>query len=196
MLLDGWREGHLACKNWVVRYWRGYLSGARCKWLVYGPADATATPSSLAPVKSRMVYLSDSGSHRLCWKRPLNGCSSTSTVVCRSVSQSVCHNSEPCKNCSTNQDAVWVEDSGRPKEPCTVLDIGPHPLWEGAILRGEGRTIVKYRDTVVICAKTAEPIEILFRIWTLVGPRKHIRWGSRSMCKGAIFRRKDMAVLP
>jgi len=27
----------------------------------YGPADATATPSSLAPVKSRMVYLSGAG---------------------------------------------------------------------------------------------------------------------------------------
>ena len=30
-----------------MRCWRGYLSGARCKWLAYGPADATATPSSL-----------------------------------------------------------------------------------------------------------------------------------------------------
>ena len=55
MLLVGWQEGHLACKNWVVRYWLGYLSGARCKWFAYGPADATATPSSLASVKSRMV---------------------------------------------------------------------------------------------------------------------------------------------
>jgi len=32
---------------WVVRYWRGYLSWARCKWF--------ATPSSLALLKSRMV---------------------------------------------------------------------------------------------------------------------------------------------
>jgi len=32
MLLVGRQEGHLACKNWVVRYWHGYLSGARCKW--------------------------------------------------------------------------------------------------------------------------------------------------------------------
>ena len=32
-------------------YWRGYLSGARCR-LAYGPADATAT---LASVKSRLV---------------------------------------------------------------------------------------------------------------------------------------------
>ena len=57
-LFFGRQEGHPACKNWVVRYWCGYLSGARCKWFAYGPADATATPSSLAPVKSRMdVYV-------------------------------------------------------------------------------------------------------------------------------------------
>ena len=28
--------------NWVMRYWHGYLSGTRCKWFAYGPADATA----------------------------------------------------------------------------------------------------------------------------------------------------------
>ena len=32
-----------------------YLSGARCKWFAYGPADVTATPSSLASLKSRFV---------------------------------------------------------------------------------------------------------------------------------------------
>jgi len=38
--LVGQQEGHLAWKNWVVRYWRGYLSGGRCRfayllhWLV------------------------------------------------------------------------------------------------------------------------------------------------------------------
>ena len=34
-------EGHPACKNWVVGCWRGYLSGARCKF-AYGLADAIA----------------------------------------------------------------------------------------------------------------------------------------------------------
>ena len=61
-------------KNWVMGYWRGYLSGVWCKWFAYGPADATATPSSLASVKSRMVYLSGAGLPRLSWKRPLNVC--------------------------------------------------------------------------------------------------------------------------
>ena len=36
-------KGVRPLKNWVVRYWCGYLSGARCKWFAYGPADATAT---------------------------------------------------------------------------------------------------------------------------------------------------------
>ena len=53
-LLIGRQEGHPSCKNWVVTYWRGYMSGTRCKWFAYGPADATATSSSLAPVKSRI----------------------------------------------------------------------------------------------------------------------------------------------
>ena len=52
-LLVGRQEGHPACKNWVVGYWHGYLSGAMCKQFAYGPADHTATPSSLAPIKSR-----------------------------------------------------------------------------------------------------------------------------------------------
>ena len=31
-LLVGQQEGHQTCKNWVVRYWHGYLSGAKCIW--------------------------------------------------------------------------------------------------------------------------------------------------------------------
>jgi len=62
----GWVAGrHPACKNWVVRCWHGYLSGARCKWFACGEADTTASPLSLAPVKSRMVYLSGAGLPRL-----------------------------------------------------------------------------------------------------------------------------------
>jgi len=49
----GDRKGIRPVKNWVVGYWHGYLSGARCR-LAYGPADATAT-HSLASVKSRLV---------------------------------------------------------------------------------------------------------------------------------------------
>jgi len=40
-----------------------------CKWFAYSPTDANVTPSSLAPVKSRMVYLSGAGLPRLSWKK-------------------------------------------------------------------------------------------------------------------------------
>jgi len=39
------------------------------KYFLYGPADASAIPSSLAPVKSRMVYLSGTGLPRRPLKR-------------------------------------------------------------------------------------------------------------------------------
>jgi len=69
-------EGHLACKNWVLRH--GYLSAARCKWVAYGPADATATPSSLGPVKSKLFtfYRLTQG---VLEKRLLNGWSNSSS---------------------------------------------------------------------------------------------------------------------
>ena len=41
--LVGHQEEHPACKNWVMRYWCGYLSAARCRLFAYGQADATAS---------------------------------------------------------------------------------------------------------------------------------------------------------
>ena len=49
--------------------------------------------------------------------------------------------------------------------------------WEGATLRGEGRPTVKYKDTAVSCAKTAELIETPFELRTLrtlMGSRNHV----------------------
>jgi len=51
----GIRKSIWPVKNWVMMCWHGYLTGARCKWFAYGPADATATRSSLASLKSRLV---------------------------------------------------------------------------------------------------------------------------------------------
>jgi len=65
--------------------------------------------------------------------------------VAWSVGLSVCHSSEPYKNGSTDRDAVWVEDSGAPKEPC--IRLSRYPI-KRAILRGKGRPIVKYMDTL------------------------------------------------
>jgi len=65
----GSRKSIQPVKTWVVRYWHGYLTRERCKWFAYGSADAIATPSSLASLKSRMVYLSGAGLPRLSWKK-------------------------------------------------------------------------------------------------------------------------------
>ena len=56
-LLVGCQEEHPACKSWVMRCWCGYLSEARCRLFVYGPADATASQNSIISclIKSRLV---------------------------------------------------------------------------------------------------------------------------------------------
>ena len=42
--------------------------------------------------------------------------------VAWSVGRSVVyHTSEPCKNGSANQDAIWIDGSGGPREPCVRL---------------------------------------------------------------------------
>jgi len=68
MLLVGHQEKHEWCCCW-----HGCLSGASCKWFAYSPADATATPSSLVSLKSRMVNLPFwcwlTKNPRLSWKR-------------------------------------------------------------------------------------------------------------------------------
>jgi len=56
-LLVGRREEHLACKKLSdeLLAWLYVWTGAKCKWFAYHPADATATPSSLALIKSKTV---------------------------------------------------------------------------------------------------------------------------------------------
>jgi len=49
-------------------YWRDYLSEVRSELFAYGQADVTATLSSYASLKSRMIYLSGAGLPRLLWK--------------------------------------------------------------------------------------------------------------------------------
>jgi len=67
MLLVRCQEELLACENWVMRCWSGYISGGRCRWFACGHADGTAT-SSLASCKPRLVILSSASLTRLSWK--------------------------------------------------------------------------------------------------------------------------------
>jgi len=55
---------------------------------------------------------------------------------------------------------------------------------------GNGQIFVKHRDSFR-CAKTAEPVEMPFEMWTRVGPRKHVLDGLQiPTCEGAILRVK------
>jgi len=59
-------------KNWLMRCWRGYLSGARCRLFAYGPADDNATPEPrqfLPHLNPDWFYLSGTGLSRQSWKR-------------------------------------------------------------------------------------------------------------------------------
>ena len=61
----GWyKEEHLACKNWLMRCWFGYLSGARCILFAYDPADATA---SLNPIISCLIYIQTDFTQQNVW---------------------------------------------------------------------------------------------------------------------------------
>jgi len=72
-----------------------------------------------------------------------------------------------------------------------VLDGGPDsPMGRGKFLGENGRPIVKYRDTTVVCAKTAEPIGMPFGLWGGMGRRNHVGWeyiGAEGRCHGNQF---------
>ena len=89
------------------------------------------------------------------------------------VCQSVCHTSDHCKNGCTDQDAIWVEDSGGPREPC--IGWGSRSPREGEILRGKGATHCKvYGHSAVICAKTAKLIKMQFGLWARMDRRNRV----------------------
>jgi len=61
-LLVEHQEDQLACKNWLMRCWCGYLSRERCRWCVHChdcPADVTATPAffnSLFNIQNSLTF--------------------------------------------------------------------------------------------------------------------------------------------
>ena len=99
-LLVGQQEEHPVCKKtWVVGYWHGYLSGARCI-LAYNPADATATDCLLLQWNPDWFYLSGTGLPGPD-KGPLNGC------VCVQIIRS-CDNLVTAMFCCS---CFWVDSS-------------------------------------------------------------------------------------
>jgi len=72
--------GHPACKNWVVRYWCGYLSGVQmiCIWSSWCHCPPIISCSSKIqnglPFWCRLTQV-------VLEKRPLNGCSSSYAII-------------------------------------------------------------------------------------------------------------------
>jgi len=54
-----------------------------------------------------------------------------------------------------------------------VLDGVQIPHRKGNLLGEEAPQYKVYEHSMVICAKTAEPIEMLFGLWVRMGPRSH-----------------------
>ena len=81
----GGRKGIRPVKSWVVGCWRGYLSGARCRFCIQ-PSWCHCHSLSLAPVKSRLVL---PFWYWLTWvvpeKGPLSGCVCVRACVCACV---------------------------------------------------------------------------------------------------------------
>jgi len=81
-----------------------------------------------------------------------------------------------------------MEDSGAPKEPCITL--GPDPMGRGSFEGETGEPLQSIGASAVICAKTAEPIELPFGIWASMGPKHHdivLDEGPHPPWKGAIL---------
>ena len=95
-----------------------------------------------------------------------------------SVRRSVCDTSEPSRKGSTDRAAGWVEDLGGPGEPC-IRWVSRFPHGKRQILGGEWASHCKVQGhSTVVCAKTAEPIGMLFGLWAQMGRRNHVLdWG-------------------
>jgi len=98
MLLVGRQEGHLACKNWVVRYRHGYLSGVRCKWFTYGQVDCHAIISCSSKIQNGLPFWC--WLTRLSWKKGhqtdvLVAAAAAAAVCSCSVNSQTFHSSTP-----------------------------------------------------------------------------------------------------
>ena len=80
------------------------------------------------------------------------------------------------QRCTSNRDAIWVVDSGRPSELYIRLRHrslqGKGRFW--GYLPPHGKV---YGENTVSCRETAHPIEMPFGLYTRVGPQNHVLGG-------------------
>ena len=77
-----------------------------------------------------------------------------------------------------------------------VLDGVQIPPWEGAILGEMGAHCKVLGHSAVACAKTAEPIVMMFGLWDRTGPRNHeLNGGPDPHEKGQYFWEKGSLIV-
>jgi len=77
-------------------------------------------------------------------------CYRPSSMVCWLVWQPVCRSVtlvSPAKMAEKNRDAIWVQDSAAPRDPCIRWEYRS-PMGRGNFQGGKGCPTVKYRDTL------------------------------------------------
>jgi len=102
-------------------------------------------------------------------------------AVCLSVCLRVGYTDVPCKNGWSDQDAVWVSDSGGPKEPCIKWGQIPQGKWAISELSGPLKSIeclfcgVRSKKSVTASARLLQPTAFLptGRCYINFSPLKH-----------------------
>jgi len=79
--------------------------------------------------------------------RPHCSISYVDATYCYRRSGMVCHYHEPCKNGRTNRDALWVVNSGGPKEAC-INGESRLPHEKGQFWAGKRQPTVKLGNTI------------------------------------------------
>jgi len=117
-----------------------YMTLTTCRVRLNGTSVAAIRPYVKLP---RLLVIMP---HRSTTYVDAANCYRPSSVICRSVCRSVCHTSESCKTAELIEMPFGLRTRVGPGNH--VLDGGPDPPWEGAILAGKRRPIVKYGDTL------------------------------------------------
>ena len=152
--------------------WLSVWTGARC----IGPADATATPSPIAPVKSRMVYLFGASLPRLSRKkRPLNGSSSSSS----STSSSSYHYNSVCVSINRQSSPTCVlfhadadNDKIGDSFDGVVWNVDLTALWSVANAFHRRRLTRQTLRHHLTCHQYTAPWNIFFR-WLIITKRDY-----------------------
>jgi len=113
-----WMVALRACSEWRSPYRKRSPTTSICSQRTFKRSSKTSLQTS-KNISYFVVldYCNVFRPHRSTMSIDAAYCYLPSSVVCLSVCLSVCHTSEPCKDGCTDRDAVWVQDSGGPKEP-------------------------------------------------------------------------------